>query len=416
MVYFNHFLFINVSAVPNLGNLLRHSRCYDRVLPRHFKRNGGFASELGFHYISSIRLRLLLVRFAIQQFSSRGAIYIGLRRWGACRCIPCFLDASTRGQHIWMLHVGQILNAIGGAFLFSTPSRLSALWFPGEQRTLATAIGSQANSLGSCLGFLVGPLVVQVAAQLPVLLYAEAAVALAVLLCALIHFPREPPSPPSASAAALEAQPSTVAFLRSLLSVMRNWSFALLVVAGGVQSGMFVAWSGVVPQILGTMYFTPQLCGYLVFGSNMAGIAAGVLISRIADTVLRRRFKAILIVFFVASVAVIVWATLSLPFLDRAPVIPVNAAAIGAMIVLVGLFLNASQPLFYELGAELTSRPRGHKRNGIYISEQRVCAGAAAGVRQHQYERNECSSAGVACGVRRVHYGTSRNITARTLT
>lgn len=45
----------------------------------------------------------------------------------AIRCIPCFLPAEHRNSAVAALHIGQILNAAAGGFIFSMPSRLSAV-------------------------------------------------------------------------------------------------------------------------------------------------------------------------------------------------------------------------------------------------------------------------------------------------
>ena len=59
------------------------------------------------------------------------------------RCLPCLLfpdSSSHRRSLLWMLHVGSILNAAVGALYQSAASRISAVWFPPESRTMATAV------------------------------------------------------------------------------------------------------------------------------------------------------------------------------------------------------------------------------------------------------------------------------------
>jgi MFS family permease len=89
---------------------------------------------------------------------------------------------------------------VAGPLVMAAPPLLSAQWFPDRERTTATAIASLANNFGSAGGFLLGPLLVKEAADLPKLLYAHAALAGANLLLILAYFPTKPSEPPSAAA------------------------------------------------------------------------------------------------------------------------------------------------------------------------------------------------------------------------
>ena len=51
-----------------------------------------------------------------------------------------------------------------------SPARLSSVWFPPDERTLATSLATAANDLGCTLGFLLGPYLVQDAGGMAVLL------------------------------------------------------------------------------------------------------------------------------------------------------------------------------------------------------------------------------------------------------
>lgn len=81
--------------------------------------------------------------------------------FAACfiRAIPCYFSAEQRRapSTVYYLHVAQILNAAAGPFVMCSPSRLSSIWFPPEERTMATSLATAANDLGCTVGSLLGP-------------------------------------------------------------------------------------------------------------------------------------------------------------------------------------------------------------------------------------------------------------------
>ena len=49
--------------------------------------------------------------------------------------------------------IGQTLLAIGQPFIYNMPAKLSAVWFPPEERLFSTMIGVNTSILGSLVGF-----------------------------------------------------------------------------------------------------------------------------------------------------------------------------------------------------------------------------------------------------------------------
>ncbi|GFO30325.1 disrupted in renal carcinoma protein 2-like protein [Plakobranchus ocellatus] len=81
----------------------------------------------------------------------------GLMCLGAgLRCIPCDIQTTT-----WLIRLGQLLNGVAGTVPISGPGLLSGLWFPPNQRATATAISTVMGYLGSCISFVIGPLLVK---------------------------------------------------------------------------------------------------------------------------------------------------------------------------------------------------------------------------------------------------------------
>ncbi|CAF1004094.1 unnamed protein product [Rotaria sordida] len=243
------------------------------------------------------------------------------------------------------LHIGQILNAACGPLASAPVSQLSCLWFAPHERTRATTFAICFNNFGAAVGFVISPFIVSSPDYIPHLLYVHLGLAFISCIFALLYFPPQPPSAPSAAAELLILHPiseqnnnSLKTFMNDIWRCLTTPSFVLLTAASGTLSGTFGAW---------TRWFG--------FGSSIAGIIGGLCLSFLADT---RRFqhslKALIVTAFVGCLISIIWFQLSVRtfFYDK-PILPSTAVTIGLSITLAGLFFGAGSPLIYEAIAEL---------------------------------------------------------------
>ena len=82
----------------------------------------------------------------------------GLRVITMITAILCAVSAvprvTTTDDTLFLIfaHVGSVLNGFAGAVVMAAPPAISAVWFPPEQRTTATAINQVFNTLGNGLG------------------------------------------------------------------------------------------------------------------------------------------------------------------------------------------------------------------------------------------------------------------------
>eukprot|EP01105_Mastigella_eilhardi_P008246 TRINITY_DN2011_c0_g1_i1.p2 TRINITY_DN2011_c0_g1~~TRINITY_DN2011_c0_g1_i1.p2 ORF type:complete len:403 (+),score=102.26 TRINITY_DN2011_c0_g1_i1:210-1418(+) len=272
------------------------------------------------------------------------------------RCLALFWPKSWVA--IAIITAGQCINGAVGPLVLASPSKLSSTWFPQHQRTTATAIAFLCNSGGSALGFVVGPYFVR-ATSLPVLLIVESIVGLVIMLWSFVYFPERPPTPPTPSSAVTTtenvAATSPLDFFRNVPRIVTNVPFLLLVFVGGWQAGTFNSWSGSFEVILSPLHYTQTTCGWLGFCATLASMTGGLIVGLLADRLFRGRFKLLLLLLFTLSTTSFMWFTLSLPslFADHG-VIPGNEYTTYVAVALGGLFLGSTNPLFYELAAELT--------------------------------------------------------------
>ena len=187
----------------------------------------------------------------------------------ALRLVPSISVTTPTPDNVPLImtffHLGQILNAACGPLVMAPVSQLSCLWFPPHERTRATTIAIFANNFGSAVGFAISPLIVASPSDCPRLLYFHMGLAFVACVMALIYFPAQPPSPPSAAAELITHDPEVEknhhnwrVFLRDTWTCMTNPAFVLLSSAGGLLYGMMGAWTGLYDLILAPDYTEEQ--------------------------------------------------------------------------------------------------------------------------------------------------------------
>jgi len=274
------------------------------------------------------------------------------------RCIPC--QGSTLEA---IMIASMALNGLSGTwFAFGAPI-LSEIWFPAEQRTLATAVGSIAPYLGSAMGFVMGPATVgsdtsggsspscETESAIRRLFIVELALACAVLLAILVHFPDSPVRCPTVAAARKRAGHSLEYQVKdySEEQLQRNgmWLVSLCL---GVPLGIHQGWTAVLYLNLeGT--FTEDEAGWLGFYMVLSGCVGSVLIGAMVDrftgslkqmAVLLMWLSTVFLCLFVLAVS----GTLSLST-DTVHGLAYASAILG------GLFFYSTIPLYFEMLMEL---------------------------------------------------------------
>lgn len=260
--------------------------------------------------------------------------------------IRCF----ATGESFWIVGVAQFLNAATGPIVMSGPPALSAAWFGINERTLATAIASLANYVGTALGFLFGIFITNTT-ELVYLLYAEAIISMIILIAFIIYFPDTPPTAPSATAAVKKPHvpllPSLAMLFKDIWAVMCNKDGLILFLVGGLVPGVYGGWSAMIVSLLGPLGYNQEQAQRLAFASTMIGMFAGLLAGYVHDRF--KHFKIMLVGFF--GFCTVTFAVFSLvtsgryymPFFAL-----VMVSAVG------GSLINALYPIAFEALVEVT--------------------------------------------------------------
>lgn len=209
-----------------------------------------------------------------------GSLLNAIAAWIKC--------ASVRPDLFGVLMFAQTLAAISQIWILGIPARLAAVWFGPREVSTATSLGVFGNQLGIAFGFLIPPEIVPNSASLDTIgtnlrnmFYGTAAVTTAVFLLNVFLFEKEPPKPPSrAQQHQLELEVSAH-YGKSLLNLVHNKGFFLLMVSYGMNAGSFYAVSTVLNTIILDYYpgeeeSAGRIGLTLVLAGILGAIAAGV--------------------------------------------------------------------------------------------------------------------------------------------
>nr|XP_040025982.1 solute carrier family 49 member 4 [Gasterosteus aculeatus aculeatus] len=261
----------------------------------------------------------------------------------------------------WLIHGGHLLNGLAGPTIMSAGPFLSTTWFAPDQRATATAVASLFCYLGSAASFLVGPQVVPapngtgvpaaavtavsdafIRDRIQLVMYAELS-AIAVLFAAvLLYFPSRPPQPPSVAAAS-----QRLSYRSSICRLLSNMRFLMVALAYAVPSGVMAGWGGVLDMVLTPAKVSQQVdAGWIGFWSTVGGCVFGVAMARFADSI-RGMLKLILVLMLAGASLSSTWFTLTC--LSSFTHLPSTAGILYTSCILVGIFINSSVPIFFEL-------------------------------------------------------------------
>uniref|UniRef100_A0AAY4BW01 Solute carrier family 49 member 4 n=1 Tax=Denticeps clupeoides TaxID=299321 RepID=A0AAY4BW01_9TELE len=266
----------------------------------------------------------------------------------------------------WLIHGGQLLNGLAGPTIMSAPPLLSTTWFAPDQRATATAVASLVGYLGSACSFLFGPLLVpapnettispslfnqvvnwdtnHIRDRIQLVLYAEFAMIAVLFTAVLLYFPSRPPLPPSVAAAS-----QRLSYRSSICRMLSNLRFIMIALAYSIPTGVVAGWSGVLDMILTPARVSQVDAGWIGFWSTVGGCVFGVAMARFADSI-RGMLKLILVLMLAGASLAATWFTLTC--LSSVTHLPLTKATLYTSCILLGIFINSSIPIFFELFIE----------------------------------------------------------------
>ncbi|XP_028677276.1 feline leukemia virus subgroup C receptor-related protein 2-like isoform X2 [Erpetoichthys calabaricus] len=272
----------------------------------------------------------------------------------ALNCAGAWIKtASVRPDLFPVTFCGQFVCATAQVFILGMPSRIASVWFGAHEVSTACSIGVFGNQLGVALGFLIPPVLVpneedmdKLAQHISVMFYGTAAIATLLFILVIIVFQEKPKVPPSHAQAAIEAiRENKYSYLQSILRLIKNRPFILLIITYGINTGSYYAVSTLLNKMVIAQYPDEEVnagrIGLTIVVSGMAGsLICGICLDK------TKKYKqTTLIVYVMSLIGMVIYSfTLNLGYLW---VLFVTGAALG-------FFMTGYLPIGFEFAVELT--------------------------------------------------------------
>ncbi|XP_051879904.1 feline leukemia virus subgroup C receptor-related protein 2-like isoform X2 [Pristis pectinata] len=283
----------------------------------------------------------------------KGLRVIALCGSGLNCCGAWIKIASVRPDLFAVTFLGQAVCGIAQVFILGMPSRIASVWFGSHEVSTACSIAVFGNQLGVAVGFLVPPILVpniddldKLTYHINVMFYGTAGVATLLFVLVILVFQEKPDIPPSQAQAAIHASPpQDYSYIQSILQMIKNLPFFLLIVTYGINTGSYYAVSTLLNKMVLTHYPGEELnagrIGLTIVVSGMVGsIICGIWLDK------TQTYKQTTLVVYFLSFAGMVVFTFTLD-LGHLWVVFLTAG-------LLGFFMTGYLPLGFEFGAELT--------------------------------------------------------------
>jgi sugar phosphate permease len=252
--------------------------------------------------------------------------------------------------------VAQIGLAVAQPFVVNAYTRLSACWFPLEERATATGISSLAQYLGIIVAVAGTPFLFH-AFGMGGMLFAYGVASAAGALAFLVFFRGRPPTPPCTA-----AEEARLAFGAGLKHILRQRDMRILLALFFVGLGIFNAVTTWIEQIVSPRGFHAEQAGVAGGLMIVGGIVGAAILPVLSDRLRRRR--SILLICMTAAVPGI----LGLTFATSLPLLLASAFVLGCAIMSAG-------PIGFQYGAEVTYPAPESSSQGFLL-----LAGQASGV------------------------------------
>jgi MFS family permease len=283
----------------------------------------------------------LPVSWVIDTYGFRLAVSIGAVLMGIFGVLR-----GLAGDNYSLVLIGTIGVAIAQPFLLNAWTKVPALWFSLGERATAVGLVTLANLVGTGLGMVLTPILIE---SIPIptvqLIYGGAAALSAILF---LLFAREhPPSPPCPPELEIRAL-----MLDGLKHAFRVKSFWLILAVFFIGMGIFNGINTWIENIVRPRGFTPTDAGTIGAVMLLGGLLGALVIPALSDRQHRR--KRYLLLGVLLAIPGLVGVTLAGSF-----------AVLLASAFAFGFFLTSLSPVGMQYAAEITHPTPEGTSNGV---------------------------------------------------
>jgi len=246
----------------------------------------------------------------------------------------------------------QIALAIAQPFILNAYTRLSAKWFPLDERATAAGIASLAQYIGIIVGLAATPFLVH-SYSIPHTMYIYGILSIAIAVLFLLFMKEEPPTPPCEKGQ--EERFKVKEGLQHIFSMKQMWLVILLFFIG---LGMFNAVTTWIEQILEPRGFNSEQAGIVGASMMAGGILGAIILPLLSDHYRKRKvFLTICMAFLIPGLAGLTCAQ------------HFNTILISSFIL--GFFIMSAGPIGFQYAAEISyPAPESSSQGLLLLSGQ----------------------------------------------
>jgi MFS family permease len=290
------------------------------------------------YVVISIPASWIIDKYGIRTGVGIGAVFTGI--FGLLRGLV--------GPDYHLLLIAQIGIAVGQPFILNSITKLSARWFPIEERATAAGLGTLAMYIGILAGMTVTPYLIRGSGINGMLhIYGIFSVSIAILF--LLFIKEGPPTAPC-----LPEQEERSLVFDGFMSTIRTRDFIWLMIIFFIGLGVFNSVTTWIEDIMRPRGFSATQAG-ITGGMMIVGGVVGALIIPMLSDKYKKRTPFIILALF--------GATLGLTGITF-------ATSYWLMItsgIVLGFFLLSAGPVGFQYGAEITYPASEGTSNGMLL-------------------------------------------------
>ncbi|XP_057679458.1 feline leukemia virus subgroup C receptor-related protein 1 [Corythoichthys intestinalis] len=270
-------------------------------------------------------------------------------------CAGAWLKCASVGQHLYpVTMLAQVVCSVAQIFILGLPSRVASVWFGPKEVSTACATAVLGNQLGVAIGFLLPPVLVPntpddvalTAHNIAVMFYGTAAFSTVLFILTVVVMKDRPPLPPSQARAVLpDGTPEDYSYRRSVVNLMKNKAFGLLLLSYGITTGAYYSVSTILNQMIMACYENEELnAGRIGLTLVVAGMVGSILCGLWLDHTKTFKLTTLLVNVLTFASMVVFTFTLDLN----------NIYLVFFTGGLLGFFMTGYLPVGFEFGVEIT--------------------------------------------------------------
>ena len=281
------------------------------------------------------------VSWIIDTYGFRLAVSIGAVLMGIFGLLRGFAGANYT-----LVLIGTIGTAIAQPFLLNAWTKVPARWFSIDERATAVGLVTLSNLVGTALGMVLTPILIE-SISIPnvQLIYGAAAAFSAVLF--LIFARENPPTPPCPEGMEVRAL-----MLDGLKHAFKVPSFWLYLLVSFIGMGIFNGINTWIENIIRPRGFSPTDAGTVGAVMLLGGLLGAVMIPPISDKQQKR--KRFLLFGFILAIPGLIGITFATSFW-----------LLLASAFVLGFFLTSTSPIGMQYASEITQPTPEGTSNGL---------------------------------------------------